>query len=201
MEGAENEKINLLAEAHFLRAWNYFNLVNLYGEPYRKGTAKSDLGVPVNNLTIASNNTFKRISVAENYSLIESDLDEAIANFKKTTIKNNYFRGNLAVSYLLASRVALYQEKYDKVIEYVEEGLKINPVLENLETLNKKVAAQDEEEDGLGEFNSLIGDYNSEILFTYGNGNDFYDLFETRIIYQTFSYSKELYARCTKKMI
>ena len=191
VEGTENEKNNLLAEAHFLRAWNYFNLVNLYGKPYREATAKSDLGVPINNLTIATDKTFKRASVAENYSLIESDLDKAIDNFEKTTINNNYFRGNLAVSYLLASRVALYQEKYNKVIEYANRGLEIKSVLQNLETLNKTL--EDENGDGLGSDNPFIGDYNSEILFTYGNGEVFYGLFDSyEGVDQIFSYSKEL---------
>ena len=186
MKGVENEKINLLAEAHFLRAWNYFNLVNLYGQPYREATAKSDLGVPINNLTIVSNNTFKRVSVAENYNLIESDLDNAIANFKKTTIKNNYFRGNLEASYLLASRVALYQEKYDKVIDYANEGLKIKPVLQNLKTLKKKY--------GIDEFNPFMASYNLEILFSYGHSFEYYfGLFGEDAENQIFRYSEDLY--------
>ena len=190
MEGDENEKNNLLAEAHFLRAWNYFNLVNLYGEPYREATAKSDLGVPINNLTTVSSVIFRRASVAQNYSLIESDLTKAIDNFKnKTSIKNNYFRGNLAASYLLASRVALYQEKYDKVIEYANKGLEIKPALENLEALK---AAE-----GIGDFKPFIAPYNDEVLFTYGfysqERYQFFEIYGSKPTNQVFGYSQELY--------
>lgn len=34
-------------EALFIRAWNYYYLINLYAKPYSKTTASMDPGVPV----------------------------------------------------------------------------------------------------------------------------------------------------------
>ena len=70
------------AEAYALRAYCYFMLVNLYGQPYNQATAETDLGVPVNDVVGMEDRKFVRESVAEIYRQIESDLKEAITCFK-----------------------------------------------------------------------------------------------------------------------
>ncbi|WP_430815965.1 RagB/SusD family nutrient uptake outer membrane protein [Carboxylicivirga sp. RSCT41] len=156
------KKDDLLAEAYFLRAWYYFMLVNLYGEPYEVSTADSDLGVPINKLTEASDVLLPRVSVAANYLEIENDLNKAIALFNASGLQKDVFRANIKAAYLLASRVALYQQKYDQAISYSNLGLGLNSRLYNFNNLDQWD-------------NNLIEKSNPELLFTYAaDGNSFY---------------------------
>ena len=50
-----------------IRAYAYYMLVNLYGEPYDPKTADKAVGVPVNGLIGVENKKFKRESVAAIY--------------------------------------------------------------------------------------------------------------------------------------
>lgn len=119
MTGSVAEKADLAGEAHFLRAWSYFMLVNLYGEPYEnEEQAKSAMGVPVNKETGIVDNKLSRSSVADVYGIIEDDLKEAISAFKEADMEKSIFRPSLAAANLLASRVALFQKKYGDVLTY-----------------------------------------------------------------------------------
>ncbi|MBK7693944.1 MAG: RagB/SusD family nutrient uptake outer membrane protein [Saprospiraceae bacterium] len=70
MQLDENEKRRYLGEAHFLRAYFYWNLVRCFG------------GVPKINKILASQadieEASKRVSAEEIYRLIETDLESAL---------------------------------------------------------------------------------------------------------------------------
>ncbi len=154
MEGSNAEKEDLMAEAYALRAYCYFMLVNLYGQPYQAETAETDLGVPINNVVGMEDRKFTRESVATIYRQIDSDLEKAIAYFESSNLNKNYFRWNLPAVYLLASRVSLYKKDYDKTIEYASAVLKTHPQLYDLSTMNNN--------------DYFLNEKNPEILFTYG---------------------------------
>ena len=67
------EKDQLLAEAYALRAYAYFDLVNLFGKPYNSSTSSQDRGVPL-NLEIDLEKTLKPSTVQEVYNQINTDL-------------------------------------------------------------------------------------------------------------------------------
>lgn len=93
------------AEALFLRAFVYFNLVRCYGRPYYQGAAA---GPGVMLLTTAGNNAHiqpARATVKEVYDRITTDLLAAIPLFNKQ--QTNSFAGKMA-AYALLSRVYLY---------------------------------------------------------------------------------------------
>ena len=100
-----------LAEARFMRAYAYFDLVRDYGE------------VPIIDFkvySIADGNKPKK-SVAEVYAFIESDLNFAAANLPLTW--NSSFAGRLtkgAANTLLA-KVLLYQQKWAASLAKSEE--------------------------------------------------------------------------------
>ena len=155
MEGTQDEKDFLHAEALFIRAFDYFYLVNLYGEPYDKATASSALGVPINNLTGMEDVNLPRATVEANYNMIMDDLKNSIEFFKKTTIVLDNFKANLESAYLLSSRVALYMKNYEDVVKYADLVIAKKPSLYDFKTRDSKL--------------QFINDFNPEILFTFGN--------------------------------
>lgn len=156
MEGSRGDKDDLRGECYFIRAYSYFMLANLYGKPYiDEETAKTDFCVPINDEVSVSNRMYGRSSVIEVYNRIEADVEMAIRYFKASGIQKTIFRPNLSVAYLLASRVALFQKKYDHVIAYADSVLgNTDAVLCDLNTYS----------DDEYFFSSL----NPELLYTFG---------------------------------
>ncbi|GLU53428.1 RagB/SusD family nutrient uptake outer membrane protein [Dyadobacter frigoris] len=109
-----------VAEAKFLRALSYFDLVTLYARPFNedKGASK---GLPLRLLaeTTTANNDLKRSTVAEIYAQIIKDLDEAEANLPLTysTSLLNTTRAHRNTAIALKTRVYLNSGNYAKVIE------------------------------------------------------------------------------------
>jgi hypothetical protein len=157
-KGTESEKKDMLAEAYFHRAFSYFMLVNLYGQPYDEKDANTKLGVPINLDYGVQDKLFERETVATVYDQINEDIENSIKYFKEAGIENFFFRANLASAQLLASRIFLYQKKYDKAIQYASEVIKSNPNLYNLK--------QQQSSDIFYQYK------NPEILYTYGNTDD-----------------------------
>lgn len=154
ISGSKEEKEDLKAEAYALRAYCYFMLVNLYGQPYQPATAATDPGVPINDVVGMEDKKFHRESVAAIYEQIENDLKDAIACFKASNLTKTCFRWNLPATYLLASRVSLYKKDYDRAIEYATQVISDHPQIYDLATMN--------------EDDYFLNEKNPEILFTYG---------------------------------
>jgi len=105
----------LLAENYYLRAFIHFQLVNIFGRPYNQGG--DNLGVPIKVDADAFNNPV-RATVGEVYAQIERDLQTAVDLFDKE--KENVFASKEAC-WALLSRLYLYEEQYDKAIEYADK--------------------------------------------------------------------------------
>lgn len=65
-------------EAHFLRGSNYYFLVNIYGQPYSKERAATELGVPLKLNAEIEDKRFQRNSLEECYQQIVNDLQSAV---------------------------------------------------------------------------------------------------------------------------
>ena len=160
MEGSDAEKEDLYGEAYFLRALSYYTLVNLYGLPYNEATAEEDIGVPINLAPTIQDEQFSRASVADVYTLIESDLDASIQHFKQSGLEKSIFRPNLATSYLLASRVSLVKKQWDRTIHYADSV-----------EMSSTARLMDMKTETTGE-KTFLSRVNPELLFSYGG----YDL-------------------------
>jgi starch-binding outer membrane protein, SusD/RagB family len=96
------DKKRLIAEAKFVRAFIYFNLIERFG------------GVPIvtksYGLSDASSVTFKRNTFDECVAFIQKDIDEALPDLpaKYASTDANYGRASKDASYALLSRVYLY---------------------------------------------------------------------------------------------
>ncbi|RXK86778.1 RagB/SusD family nutrient uptake outer membrane protein [Filimonas effusa] len=110
----------VIGEGYFLRAYYYFNLQNVYGSPYRKQTAASDEGVPVKVSEKVEDKYFSRSSNEVVYNQIIADLDKAAEAFNDYN-PGTRVRVGIAAVKALQSRVYLYTEQYDKVLDAAKD--------------------------------------------------------------------------------
>ena len=160
MIGSDKEKQVVKAEALMSRAYAYYMLVNLYGEPYDPDTADKAMGVPKNDLIGAQNKQFKRESVQTIYELIISDATQAIEYFQQSN-NETIFRWNLDAAKVFIARVYAYMQIWDKTISYASDVIDNHPILWNLNDKN----SEGPESSDLYYFNRR----NPEILFSFGN--------------------------------
>ena len=107
---------HVAGEAHFLRAFYYLQLANVYGLPYSKATANTDLCVPLKISETIEDRYFSRNTNAEVWGQIAQDLDIAAEQLKGYNPETKLRAGYYAVK-ALQTRVALYMEDYEKVLE------------------------------------------------------------------------------------
>lgn len=123
-------------EARFLRAYYYWLLVNLYGQPYAPSTASAQLGVPLKTSPEVEDIKWQRNTVQEVYDLIESDLlaaDEAFNHVKAE--KKSIYRADQAAVRLLLSRVYLYMQQWQKAADYAQLVIEKHPQLQDLRSI------------------------------------------------------------------
>src|SRR5690606_22825308 len=95
-------------EVYALRAWAYFNLVQMYGKRYVAGANNDQMGVPlVLTPTIEGQ---PRATVEEVYAQINADLDQAIALLPSTPVNKSHPDKEVAKG--LKARVALVQQNW-----------------------------------------------------------------------------------------
>ena len=123
-EDPENYR-RVIGEAHFLRAYYYFHLVNLYAKPYNSATADQDPGVPIKLTEYIEDKFYGRASVSEVYKLVLEDLDAAITNLENVQQKSIY-RATETAAHALLSRVYLYMNKWQEADDECEIVLKSN---------------------------------------------------------------------------
>lgn len=129
LSGTEAEKIKAYSEALVHRAFAYFTLVNLYGKQYDAATATTDLGVPLvlQNNFIAS---LKRVSVAEVYNRVLTDLQEALPNLAPLPDYNT--SPSKAAVYALLAKVYQNQREFTKAGLYADSTLQLKNGLVDL---------------------------------------------------------------------
>ena len=113
VSGDAETKANLKAEAHFLRAYSMFQLAVAY-TLYYDGSNGSELGLPLKQ-TISFEEGIARASLADTWSFIDNDLQEAL---KITTPlveqgKRRVWRGTTAAVHAFAARYYLYRGDLD----------------------------------------------------------------------------------------
>ncbi|WP_456865964.1 RagB/SusD family nutrient uptake outer membrane protein [Galbibacter sp. BG1] len=114
-EGEAAESDQLIGENYYLRAYAFFELVNVFGKPYYQGA--SNLGVPL-KLTSDITDIPDRNTVGEVYNQVVEDLlkAESLMSINKT---NAYATKEAAQA--LLSRVYLYMGENDKSIKYADK--------------------------------------------------------------------------------
>lgn len=154
VDATVSEAEDIRAEALFIRAFSYFMLVNIYGEPYTDTSADSDLGVPINLDHTVKERVYTRASVAQVYNQINRDIEESIKLFESSGIDKSIYRISKNAAKVLASRIYLFQNNHEKVLQYSNEVINELPALENLSKATS----------GLTFYNFN----NPEIIYSYG---------------------------------
>ena len=145
-------------EAHVLRAYLHFMLVNIFAESYKNETLSAqDRGIPYVTATEDvvhvdySTSSFLH-NVKETYDLIEKDLLEGVEliNDSKYEVPAYHFNKNAA--YAFATRFYLFKRNYQKCLEYADKALGSNPssMLRKWGSINKNTIA------------AAVNDYNDE---------------------------------------
>ncbi len=116
-----------IAEAKFIRAYNYFCLLELFGDGALNGQMdKACVPLRLTNFSGYDNSqNIPRNKNSEVYAQILKDLDEAAAVLTNTESDNLKLRtrAQAATCNALASRVALYMGDNDKTITYSDNAL------------------------------------------------------------------------------
>jgi tetratricopeptide (TPR) repeat protein len=132
--GSATEKTMYKGEAYALRAFYHFMLVNLYAKPYNDSTTTPDKspGIPLKLNADLSESFLTRNTVKEVYTQITQDLDSAINLLGQVKSEQKLYRFSHVAAHLLASRVYLYMEQWDKAIEHADYVISYHPQLMDL---------------------------------------------------------------------
>ncbi|MBV7530664.1 RagB/SusD family nutrient uptake outer membrane protein [Chitinophaga sp. sic0106] len=124
----------LKAEAHILRAYSHYLLVNIYAKAYDPASAAMDGGVPyVKDIDFESVNN--KNTVKEVYDNLLGDVDAALAMDALPDQPKNGMRIGKAFAYAVKAKVLLSMRNYPAALEAVKEALKYNSTLEDHRTL------------------------------------------------------------------
>ncbi len=117
--GPQAERDQVKGEALALRAWSYFNLVQLYGKRYdASAKPNSQLGIPL--VLTPTTEGLARNTVEEVYTQINKDLQQAASLLKTTRAFKSHI--NLEVTKGILARVALTQQNWADAAKYAAEA-------------------------------------------------------------------------------
>ncbi|MGJ1366768.1 RagB/SusD family nutrient uptake outer membrane protein [Sphingobacterium spiritivorum] len=114
-ETADRDRVRVSARFH--RAWNFYQLAQLFCRPYHEPAAGQDPGLPL-RLDYDISVRYGRSSLKEVYDRILDDLTEA-EKIPLVDDSSPYMPGTTAVQALLA-RVYLQQGKFDMALRYAD---------------------------------------------------------------------------------
>jgi hypothetical protein len=131
-EGAAAEKNQLLGEAYLLRAYTYFNLVNLYGDAYNVATSATDKSVPL--VTVIDMEAKPvRSTVKAVYDQILADMAKGKELVNVTAFEENMaFKFTTVAADALEARVYLYMKNWQKSLEAADAALAKKATLTDL---------------------------------------------------------------------
>ncbi len=137
----EDLKSRILAEAHFIRALNYFNLVRLWG-PVPLQEEEISTIVPF---------AFPRTPVDDIYALIIADLQQAEQGLRpksEQSAPSELFRATIGAARTLLAHVYLTREQYDEAMAKAQEVIAsgeyaLEPALPDIYDVNRETHSED----------------------------------------------------------
>lgn len=172
------ENINKVkAQAYALRGFYYFNLVNIYGQPYNVNP--DALGVPLklNSGIEESQDYLKRKSVSEVYDQILSDLhtaESAYLSLPESEHWSDNYRTSLPMVQLMLSRTYLYMENWAKAAEYAKLVMD-NKQFKLIDLNDVPLNGTDEEGKPVRNYYVFPTYKSSETIWPYGNVKDMFE--------------------------
>lgn len=165
-EGNVSKYNYLAAQAYALRAYNYWCLINTYALPW----SEDNLAKPgvILRLTPQIDTAPKaRATIGDIYRQINEDIALAEKYIAESYVPGNKHLLTAPAIYMLATRIALFQEKWDEVLRLGElfSG-KNGYYIYDLKNVNESTLGTDDRDDA---FHIMNGKINNEILFTFGS--------------------------------
>lgn len=117
--GPDADKNRLKAEGLTMRAWAYFNLVQIYGKRYAAGATNSQPGVSMP--LSAKDVKLPRSTVEEVYTQINKDLGDAMTLFATASAAPNKSHLSLNAARAIRARVALTMQDYTNAALYAKQ--------------------------------------------------------------------------------
>ena len=128
MEGDNDEKANLKAEAYLMKAYMQFNLA-LKHCLYPSDKNSQELGIPLKDQTSFGNQTV-RASIEETFTKIEDDIKEGLKINKPRTVS---WRESNASAAAFAARYYLYVNDFVNAKKYAEKAVSLHSTMINIE--------------------------------------------------------------------
>ena len=155
---------SLALQAYTLRAYQYFVLVNTYALPWSEENL-DELGVIIRTTPQIATQPRERSTIREVYELINADLDSAQAHVMLAEVSANKHLVSPAALQFLITRVALFQEDWQRVIEVGNTFLQERSAILDLNTVAESTLGTGNSDD----FAMLNIETNNEIIFTFGS--------------------------------
>ena len=158
------------AQAYALRGFYYFNLVNIFGQPYNYN--KEAMGVPLKlHSGIETNlDNLARRSVEDVYVQILADLhtaEEIYLQLPESEQWSNNYRTSLPMVQLMLSRTYLYMERWEEAAKYAK--MLMDDKRFALFDLNTVIPESKNEEGNIVRNYPVMPTYNcSETIWPYG---------------------------------
>lgn len=159
-------KLRIKGECHFLRAYYYWMLANLYAKPYRPEDATTTPGIPIKTTEYVEHDKdkttqFERAKLSEVYQLILSDLQQSIDFFHQSPQIHGFYRASEEAALLLLSRVYLYMQDWVRAKQVGERFMKKRVKLLDYHSyyVNEEIS-----KDAL-----IMSEKNPEIIFSQGS--------------------------------
>jgi starch-binding outer membrane protein, SusD/RagB family len=119
-EGPDADKKSIKGQAYAYRAWAYFQMIQLFGERFDKSKANDGLGL---SLVLApQTGAVPRNSVAEVYTQINKDIDQAISLLTGLPARPSKSHLNVNVAKGIKARIALTQQNWPVAAQMAAEA-------------------------------------------------------------------------------
>ncbi|MCL5246137.1 RagB/SusD family nutrient uptake outer membrane protein [Cellulophaga sp. 20_2_10] len=135
VSGEDSQKQMVKAEAHFIRAYSYFQMANIYCLPYTNGN-KAELGLPLKQTTSFEEN-IERATLEDTYAYIEADLQKALELNRDLEVvngQNRTWRASTVAVLGFAARYYLSLNDYAMAQSYAEDALDLHSYLRDYNT-------------------------------------------------------------------
>jgi hypothetical protein len=117
--GSAADKAIIKGQALAYRGWAYFQMVQLFGERFVNGQPNASLAVPL--VLSPSTEVSPRSTVAQVYTQINKDIDEAIVALASYT-RANKSHLNVNVAKGIKARIALTQQDWPNAVKFAQEA-------------------------------------------------------------------------------
>lgn len=127
--GSDSKRKEIIAEAHIMRAYLHWILVNIYAKQYDATTAATDGGIAyVTRESVFADNP--KLTVQEVYDNILADCSDEYINALPAR-DNDVLRGDQAWGNAVRAKVLMQMKRYADALPYAQKSIDLNGTIED----------------------------------------------------------------------